>query len=60
MQCVVETALGALLEAGEVPEYEAVKARVIPGEALTCPEVHVAMPDLGVYDTLLEGEGAVA
>ena len=53
-------ALEALLEAGEVPEYESVKARVVPGEALACPEVHVTMPDLGVYDALLEGEGVVA
>ena len=60
MQCAVEAALGALLEAGEVPEYEVVKARVVPGEALACPEVHVTMPDLGVYDSLLEGEGVVA
>ena len=41
MQCEVEAALEALLEAGEVPEYESVKARVVPGEALACPEVHV-------------------
>ena len=60
MQCEVEAALEALLEAGEVPEYESVKARVVPGEALACPEVHVTMPDLGVYDALLEGEGVVA
>ena len=60
MQCEVEAVLGALLEAGEVPEYESVKARVVPGEGLACPEVHVTMPDLSVYDTLLEGEGVVA
>ena len=39
MQCEVEAALEALLEADEVPEYESVKARVVPGEALACPEV---------------------
>ena len=31
-----------------------------PCGPLACPEVHVTMPDLGVYDALLEGEGVVA
>jgi hypothetical protein len=60
MQCEVEAALEGLLEADEVPEYDAVKARVAPTEPLVCPEVHVALPDLTAYDTLLEGEGVVA
>jgi len=60
MQCEVEAVLDALLEAGEVPEYEAVKTRVVPGEVLACPEVHVTMPDLGDYDALLEGEAVMA
>ena len=60
-----ETALSrpdplALLEAGVVPEYEEVKARVVPREPLACPEVHVALPDLAAYDTLLEGGEVVA
>lgn len=60
MQCQVEAALGALLEAGEVPEHDVVKARVAPTEVPTAPEVHVAPPDLALYDALLEGEGVRA
>lgn len=60
MQCEVEVALQALLEAGAVPEYDEVKVRVVPPEPLACPEVHVALPDLAAYDTLLQGEGVVA
>lgn len=57
MQCEVEAALTALLDAGAVPEYEVVKARVQPAEPLSAPEVHVTLPDLRAYDTLLDGEG---
>jgi hypothetical protein len=60
MQCEVEAALQGLLDAGVVPEYDEVKARVIPAEPLCCPEVHVALPDLAAYDTLLQGEAVVA
>ncbi len=56
MQCEVETALAALLDASAVPEYEVVKARVQPAAPRSAPEVHVAMPDLRVYDALLAGE----
>jgi len=55
MQCEVEAALSVLLEAGEVPEYEAVKAKVRPAEPSACPEVYVQAPDLGIYDALLAG-----
>ena len=54
MQCEVETVLESLLESGEVPEYETVKAKAQPREPATCPDVHIPVPDLGVYDGLLE------
>jgi hypothetical protein len=54
MECEVEAALAEMLHAGEVPEYEAVKARVVPREPLAAPEVHVGTPDLREYDALLE------
>jgi len=53
MECEVDATLGALLEAGEIPHYEVVKARVAPVPALACPEVRVEMPDLRAYDGLL-------
>jgi hypothetical protein len=53
-----ESALAGLLEAGAVPTYEAVKARVLPTPHLSCPEMQVALPDLKVYDTLLRAEVA--
>lgn len=60
MQCQVETALATLLEAGTVPEYERVKARVQPAEPLAAPAVHVALPDLRAYDALLGNAGMMA
>ena len=56
MQCEVEAALVALLEAGQVPEHAEVAARIGAWQRPSCPEVHVAVPDLAVYDTLLEGQ----
>ena len=56
MQCEVEAALGAMLEAGEVPESDAVKAKVGAWRAPACPHVQVLMPDLATYDELLSGE----
>lgn len=58
MECEVEAALTDLLEAGQVPEYELVKARVKPETPLPVPEVHVRRPDLGAYDALLGQAGA--
>jgi transposase len=55
MQCEVEAALAALLEAGEVPEFDLVKERVRPTVA-SVPEVCVRPPDLGAYDALLGGQ----
>jgi hypothetical protein len=55
MQCQVDAALSALLQAGEVPQFEQVKARVAPGPALGCPQVQVQQPDLRAYDALLGG-----
>ncbi len=60
MECEVEAALSALLEAGEVPDHDAVKARVAPSSPLPVPEVHVDTPDLSAYDALLECEGVMA
>lgn len=60
LQCEVEGALEELLAAGELPEYDEVKARVVTSEPPACPEVYVALPDLAAYDALLEGEGVVA
>jgi transposase len=53
MQCEVEATLSGLLEAGQVPEYEVVKAQVRPAAPLPAPEVHVTLPDLSAYDALL-------
>jgi transposase len=58
MECEVEAALAALLEAGQVPEYDIVKARVKPAAPLPAPEVHIRPPDLGAYDALLGQAGA--
>lgn len=58
MECRVESALSALLEAGEVPEYDRVQARVRPAAPLPAPEVHVRLPDLAAYDALLHAQGA--
>ncbi len=60
MQCEVEAALAALLGAGDVPDYERVKARVQPTELLAPPPVHVPQPDLRDYDALLSDQGAWA
>jgi len=57
MQCEVEAALVELLEAGEVPEYDAVKWRAEPVEPLPAPAVHIDVPDLGAYDALLQCTG---
>ena len=56
MQCEVEAALVAMLEAGEVPESDAVKARIGACQPPACPHVQVHMPDLAAYDALLSGE----
>ena len=56
LECVVEAALGSLLEAGEVPVYDLVKARVAPVPTQSAPAVHVDAPDLRGYDRLLTEE----
>ena len=56
MQCEVEAALEAMLQAGEVPESDAVKARIGALHSPQCPQVHVTTPDLDTYDELLSGE----
>ena len=60
MECEVEAVLSALLETGEVPEHDAVKARVAPSSPLPVPEVHVDTPELSAYDALLESQGVMA
>lgn len=56
MESRVEAAIAALLEAGELPEYERVKAEVAPTPKIPAPQVHVAPPDLALYDALIERE----
>ena len=56
MQCEVEAALDAMLQAGEVPESDAVKARIGAWQSPACPQVQVPTPDLDAYDELLSGE----
>jgi hypothetical protein len=53
----VEACLVALLSEGVVPEYETVKARIEPAPTPLCPEVPLLLPDLRVYDALLENPG---
>ena len=48
MQCEVESALGAVLKAGEVPEYDDVKARIGAWQPPACPQVRVG-PPLGYW-----------
>ncbi len=57
LECVVEATLSQMLEAGEVPVYEAVKARVSPTPRSTPPRIELEAVELGVYDELLEYEG---
>ena len=56
MQCEGEAALDAMLQAGEVPESDAVKARVGAWHSPACPQVQVPTPNLDTYDELLTGE----
>jgi hypothetical protein len=56
LQCEVEAALEVMLSAGELPEYDAVKARIVPAAPIACPSVRVALPDLSAYDALLQSE----
>ena len=60
LECQVEAALAALLDAGELPEYDQVKAQVAPTPNRACPHVCVDRPDLGAYDALLETAEALA
>ena len=59
MQCEVEAALGELLEAGQVPQFDAVKAHTGAWQPPACPQVQVPTPDLASYDALLSGEGVL-
>ena len=60
LESKVEEVLTRILEEGEVPEYEAVKALAAPQEPAACPVVTVMEPDLSAYDRLLEPEAVSA
>jgi hypothetical protein len=53
MQCQVEQALATLLAQGEVPEFERVKAAVVPTADGTVPTINIPQPDLTAYDALI-------
>ncbi len=54
MESTVEAALVALLDAGALPEYVAVQRLAAPHDP-EHPVVHIAEPDLSVYDAFLAG-----
>ncbi len=56
LECVVEATLSEMLEVGEVPAYEAVKARVSPTPRSAPPSIELEPVELDVYDELLECE----
>ncbi len=60
LECDVESALAALLEAGVVPAYEVVKTRVAPRAPIPGPPVSIPPPDLTVYDALLDPKEVAA
>ena len=53
MECDVEAALGLLLEAGEIPEPERVKALMGVENPTQAPEIAPLIVDLTEFDTLL-------
>ena len=59
MESEVETAIALLLDAEQVPDFEAVKALVAPSEAVV-PKLAEAEVDLYTYDELLESIAEVA
>lgn len=54
MEALVEEALRKLLDESQVPDYAAVKAIAQP-EKPAVPDVQIPVPDLAVYDWLLQG-----
>jgi transposase InsO family protein len=56
MESEVEAALREILDAGEIPEFEAVEVRVAPREPVV-PEVEIPAVTLDGYDDLLESSG---
>lgn len=58
MESDVELALECLLDAGEVPTMEDVKALVVPSKPVSVPEIPPYQPDLNAYDELLAAGGA--
>ncbi|MEJ2239160.1 MAG: IS21 family transposase [Gemmatimonadales bacterium] len=52
MESEVEQALSERLAAGQLPDYDTIRAAVAP-EVLTCPQIELTVPDLGEYDALL-------
>lgn len=59
MESTVEAAIASLLLEGKVPDFVLVQRRAVP-QAITCPELELVAPDLGLYDELLELEEACA
>ena len=55
MECEVQAAISLLLEQGEMPTAGAIKDLVKP-EAPAVPDVVVNTVDLGIYDSLLQGQ----
>jgi hypothetical protein len=55
MESQVEQALAQALAAGELPDYDTIKAAVAP-EQPRCPDIELNAPDLNEYDALLVGE----
>lgn len=49
----VAEALEALLAASDPPTFEAVRERVAPPAPAPCPQLELAVPDLGAYDRLI-------
>ncbi len=57
METDVEAALELLLEAGECPDIDLVKA-LIGAEASECPSIEIGVVDLSEFDALLKEEWA--
>ncbi|HIG39720.1 MAG TPA: IS21 family transposase [Gammaproteobacteria bacterium] len=59
VEAEVEVALSNLLNAGQTPTFDAVRAQVSPRDN-DCPQVDLDKPDLNQYDDLLEQKEAAA
>jgi transposase len=59
LEAEVEVALQSLLDAGEVPSFDAVRDRVAPRDS-ECPEVNLDELNLSTYDQLLQHKEVAA